>query len=89
MLRVEEPTTTYVVDEVVEGARFTWSSGVPGARGRGVHAVRAVDHELSEVTLTLEQTGLAAPLGRLSIGLVRRYVATEAAGLRRRCEDSE
>jgi hypothetical protein len=41
----------------------------------------------SKVTLWIEQTGLLAPVLALFYkGLTRRYVRTEAEGLKRRCE---
>jgi uncharacterized membrane protein len=65
---------------------FTWVATAPGVRTVGEHYVDP-DPEGSRVRLSLTQAGpIGALFGRLSRGLTRRYVALEAAGLKRRCE---
>lgn len=80
------PVTVYTVDDVVEGVGFSWASGPRRARGRAVHEIVALGDDACEVTLGVTQHGLVAPVGWLMAGLVRRYLATEAAGLRGLCE---
>ena len=81
------PKATWVVTELVEGRSFSWS-----ARGPGV--VSVADHELeptpegTKVTLQFSQGGpVGSAVAKLAGGLVRRYVAMEAEGLKRRCEE--
>ena len=81
------PKATWVVTELVDGRSFSWSARAPGV-------VSVADHELepipggTRVTLLFSQDGpLGGAVAKVAGGLVRRYVAMEAAGLKRRCEE--
>jgi len=71
----------------LDGRRsFTWVTRSPGVQLTAGHVVDA-DGAGSRVTLSLEFSGLVGPLAaRLYGRLSRRYLATEANGLRERCE---
>jgi uncharacterized protein YndB with AHSA1/START domain len=87
--RVKQPRFPAVVWEVTDaqsGRSFRWTASAAGVR-------TVADHRIAErqggVTVTLEitQTGLLVPLLDLLGGkLARRYVDTEARGLKERCE---
>jgi uncharacterized membrane protein len=69
-------------------AWFEWrqrSSGVTSVAG---HRVRALSRDRSRLSLSLEMRGLIVPLvGRLSKGMIDRYMTLEADGIRRAAED--
>lgn len=80
------PKAGWVVTELVEGRSFTWSSRAPGVVSTAEHRLEDTDGG-TRVTLRLIQEGpLAGVLSVLAGARARRYVAMEAAGLRRRCE---
>jgi uncharacterized protein YndB with AHSA1/START domain len=82
------PATVWTVSELVEGERFTWTATNPGVSTRASHEVVGTA-EGSRATLSIEQGGVLGRLvGRLYSGLTRRYVQMEAAGLKRRSEES-
>ena len=87
--RVRQPKLLPAVWQVTEldGRRsFTWVTRSPGVQIEAGHLVEA-DGAGSRVTLTLEFSGLLGPLvARLYRSLNQRYLATEARGLRERCE---
>ena len=68
-------------------AWFEWrqtSSGVTSVAG---HRVTALSPDRSRLSLSLEMRGLFVPLvGRLSKGMIDRYMSTEADGIRRAAE---
>jgi uncharacterized membrane protein len=82
------PSIVWTVTELAPGKSFTWESRSPGALSIARHDI--VPDESghgSTVTLAVEQTGIIGGLvGGLLKGLTRRYVDTEAAGLKRRAE---
>jgi uncharacterized membrane protein len=82
------PTAVWEVTELVPGEFFTWVARGPGVRTTGRHAVSPADAAGHvTVTATLEQAGLLGPLvGLLTGRLTRRYLRTEAEGLKRHCE---
>jgi uncharacterized membrane protein len=82
------PTAVWEVTELVPGEFFTWVAGGPGIRTTGRHAVSPADAAgRVTVTATLEQAGPLGPLvGLLTGRLTRRYLRTEAEGLKRHCE---
>lgn len=88
--RVRQPKLPAAVWEVTElepGRSFTWTSRSPGLKTTAVHAL--ADHEGgTKVTLGIEQSGPLAFLALPFASLTRRYVAMEAAGLKRRAEQS-
>lgn len=82
------PTVVWEVTELAPGESFTWVSGGPGVRTTGRHAVSPADAAGNvTVTATLEQAGPLGPLvGLLTGRLTRRYLRTEAEGLKAHCE---
>jgi hypothetical protein len=88
--RVEQPRLAPVVWEVTEfaaGVSFSWRTRSSGVTTTGGHHVVAKTGGGATVVLTVEHTGLLAPLVWLfTAGLTRRYVETEARGLKRRSE---
>ncbi|MEV7331582.1 SRPBCC family protein [Micromonospora sp. NPDC093244] len=75
------------VTELTEGRAFTWVSATSGVLTRGEHRLLPLPDGRTRVELAIDQSGpLAGPVGWLYGGLLRRYVRTEADGLRRRCE---
>ena len=69
------------------GRSFEWTNVTPGLTSVGRHRVDASGAAGSRVTLSIAWSGVLAPLIRaLYGGLSRRYVDTEAEGLKRRCE---
>ena len=80
------PTVVWTVTDLAPGRSWTWVATALGAKTVATHHV--TPHESgTRVDQSIEQTG---PLGRLVgllyRGLTRRYVAMEAAGLKRECE---
>ncbi len=82
------PAAEYVVVEISPGRSFTWVATSPGVRTTARHAVEALPDGRSRIRLGVEQAGpLGLVIGRLFFkGLTDRYLATEAAGLKARCE---
>ena len=96
-VRVEQPKlppTEYVVTELEPGAGFTWVATRPGVRTTARHQVVVGAGTGADtgggvrVRLTVRQAGpLGTVMGRLFFKrLTERYLATEAAGLKARCE---
>lgn len=82
------PAMTWQVTELNPGSSFTWETSSPGGRSVAKHSV-ALSGDGSRVTLSVDQTGaLMAVLARLTARTTRRYVAMEAAGLRKRAEST-
>ncbi len=83
------PAAEWLVTELEEGRAFTWTAHSPGLVSVAEHVIEPRDGGCT-VTLRFQQTGpLAGVVGALGGRLVRRYVAMEAAGLKRRCESGE
>ena len=81
------PETEYVVTELEPGQSFTWVATGPGVTTTARHTVEALPGGGSRVQLAVEQGGLVGSvMGRFYRGLTDRYLATEAAGLKARCE---
>jgi uncharacterized membrane protein len=87
--RVRQPRllpTVWQVTELDERRSFTWVTRSPGVQIEAGHLVEA-DGAGSRVTLSLQFSGLLGSLvARLYRSLNKRYLATEAKGLRERCE---
>ena len=82
------PATVWTVSDLVEGEQFTWTADSPGVRTRFSHRVVGRD-DGSQATLWIDQGGvLGSVVGLLYGGLTRRYLQMEAAGLKRRSEES-
>jgi uncharacterized protein YndB with AHSA1/START domain len=81
------PQAVYTVTEYEPGRAFTWAARSPGVTTTGGHHVVSREDGHATVRLTLDQTGVLAPLvGLFAARLARRYVTLEAEGLKRRCE---
>jgi uncharacterized membrane protein len=92
------PALTWTVVEWKPNALFAWASATAGLRTIAEHrversaAVRGLHGAVGEkagvtVTLTLRKTGALAGLVSLLTGRrIRRFVDTEAASLKTRCE---
>ena len=87
--RIKQPrlrTAVWEVTELVPGRSFTWVSRSPGLVTTGRHVVAPMAGG-TVVTLSVEQSGpLGGLVGLLTKRLTRRYLALEAAGLKRLCE---
>ena len=89
--RIEQPKlppTEYTVTEFSPGRSFTWVATSPGVRVTARHDVEALPDGGTRVRLGVDQAGpLGTVMGRLFFKrLTERYLATEAAGLKTRCE---
>ena len=90
LVRLKQPKLPEGVWHVTAWEAPTWfewrqqSSGVTSVAG---HRVTALSRDRSRLTLSMEMRGLIVPLvGRLSKGLIDRYMTTEANGIRRAAE---
>lgn len=80
------PAATWVVTALEPGISFDWTSTSPGVCSLARHRIEPTA-DGCRVTLTFEQTGRAAGVtGRLLGRLIRGYVATEAASIKRQAE---
>ena len=80
------PPALWRVTTLEAGRAFTWASSGPGFRVTGLHALEPMP-DGTRVTLAIEITGLLGPLlARLTGKQTDRYIALEAAGLKRRSE---
>jgi uncharacterized protein YndB with AHSA1/START domain len=80
------PPTVWRVTELEPGQSFAWTASGPGVTTVGGHRITPRGNGV-EVTLSIRQTGpLAWVFGLLASGLTKRYVQTEANGLKRRSE---
>jgi hypothetical protein len=70
------------------GRGFTWKSGAPGMWVYAHHSVEPVEGG-ARATLRLRYEGVIGRLmGRMTHAITNRYLGLEAAGLKRRSEDS-
>jgi len=87
--RVRQPkllAAVWQVTELDEKRSFTWVTRSPGVQLEARHWVEA-GRAGSRVTLSFRFSGLLGPVvARLYRGLSQRYLATEAEGLRKRCD---
>jgi len=80
------PETTWRVTDVQPGRSFAWESKRMGMTTVATHAIVPGERGCT-VFLTLEMTGLIAPVvARMYRGMVTRYMAMEAQGLKARSE---
>jgi uncharacterized membrane protein len=81
------PPAVWKVTAIDPGRSFTWKSGAPGMWVYGHHSVRPAAGG-SRATLGLHYEGMLGQLlSRMTRGITERYLALEAAGLKRRSED--
>ena len=82
------PPADWTVSEFEPGRGFRFTSRAPGATVVANHRVEPIgDGTRSRVTLSVSFTGwLGQIIARLMRGLNQRYLAEEAAGLKRRSE---
>jgi uncharacterized membrane protein len=82
------PTAVWTVTAMETERYFEWRSVAAGLTSTGGHRIDRSSAG-SRVTLSLKWNGWVTPLINLVYGgLSRRYVQTEAEGLKRRCEAS-
>jgi hypothetical protein len=80
------PAAVWRVTDLEPGRSFVWVSESPGVHVTGHHIVEPTAQG-SHVTLGVDFRGRLAPLARrLMGGVTERYLALEAAGLKRRSE---
>jgi uncharacterized protein YndB with AHSA1/START domain len=88
--RIEQPHLPPMVWEVAAvepGVSWTWVARSPGVRTTAVHRLAVLPDGSTRVLQSIEQSGpLGAVVGRATGRLTRRYLATEGAGLKARCE---
>jgi uncharacterized membrane protein len=87
----KQPAREWTVTEVTGGRSFTWTSTGPGLRFSAGHTVTAVQGEEGRATveLTFSVAGPLAPVAGLLAGKAIRWaIATEAASLKKWCENS-
>jgi hypothetical protein len=81
------PPAMWKVTALDPGWGFTWKTGMPGAWVHAHHSVVPLAGG-SRATLSLGFEGvLGGVLGHLTRGINARYLALEAAGLKRRSEE--
>ena len=81
------PPVVWVVTELDPGMSFSWTAKNVGVTSTAEHRIVPGTSGGVTVKLSLRQEGpLAALLALLTSKLTRRYVETEAQGLKRRCE---
>lgn len=82
----KQPPREWTVTELTEGRSFTWTSSGLGLRFAAEHTVTSGDGGTT-VELTFSMAGPLAPLAKLVAGkVIREAVDTEAASLKKRCE---
>jgi len=88
--RIRQPrlaAAVWTVTTIEPGRYFEWRSVLPGLTSIGGHRIEILRAERCRVVLSVEWKGVLAPLIHLIYGeLSRRYVTTEAEGLKRRAE---
>jgi len=68
---------------------FEWRQKASGVTSVAGHRVTTLSEERSKLSLSLDMQGLLVPLvGRLSKGMIDRYMTTEAQGIKRAAEAS-
>lgn len=89
-VRMEQPRLRTAVWRVIELdplRSFTWTAASGGVTSVGGHRLTPLGDDAVRVDLTMEQTGLLAPLvGLLASSTIRRYLRMEADGLKRHSE---
>jgi uncharacterized protein YndB with AHSA1/START domain len=82
------PPADWQVTALQEGSSFTWVTHSPGVTVTARHGVEGIEGG-SRATLSIQFGGVLGPLvGWLTRGLNGRYLSLEAAGLKRRSEET-
>ena len=88
-VRIKQPRlapTTMTVTHIEEEKCFTWKTTAPGIEVTATHSI-AKKGNRSHVTLSLFFDGIVGGIiGRATKGINERYIAYEAAGLKKRSE---
>ena len=83
------PPAVWKVIELSPGRGFVWKSGFPGAWVYAQHTIETIGTG-SRVTLRLHYEGLIGRwMARMTSDITNRYLAMEAAGLKKRSEERE
>lgn len=83
-------TWTWRVTALDPGSSFTWEASRPGSRMVATHTVAPRSGGGSTVVLTVDSSGWAVKLLGWALARTgRRFVQTEAEGLKRRSEEIE
>ncbi len=81
------PPLVWTVDEVSEGALFSWVARSAGVRTRAYHRLEQQPDGPVVITIGLSQRGpLAGLIARLTGAKTRRFLKLEAAGLKAAAE---
>jgi uncharacterized membrane protein len=84
------PTAVWTITAVEPERYFEWQTSGPGVKTVAGHRIETSGSDGSRLTLSLEWSGLLAPLIRLLYGgMSRNYVSMEAQGLKQRSEGAE
>lgn len=82
------PPALWRITEIISLKSFTWENSGPGMHSVATHRVEAVQKG-SRVSLSIDYQGmLGGAFGKLTGGITERYIAMEAAGLKKRVEGS-
>jgi uncharacterized membrane protein len=88
---VQQPKLKPVVYTVItydEGRNFAWTANAVGVKTLAAHSVTPRADGKTTLALTLQLEGFLVPVARLYAGaMIQRYVAMEAAGIKRRAEE--
>jgi hypothetical protein len=91
-VRIEQPKlrpATWTITAVDVGRSFSWETKSTGFVITASHSISPRDAGGVTVALSTNVSGLLAPIiGALTAKIGRRYVATEAEGLKRRSEEN-
>lgn len=77
----------WTVTEWNEGGNFTWVSRNPGVLVTAEHSIYPVSNGSVVVLIVSFEGFLSALVGGIAAKLTNQYIALEAAGLKRRCEE--
>ena len=88
IMQPKVPPAEYTVTELEAGRGFRMMSRSPGATVVANHWVERLADARSRVTLSVTFSGwLGSVIARMSRNMTKRYLAEEAAGLKRRSEE--
>ena len=89
-VRIKQPRllpADWIVTSLTPGREFTWVTRSVSLEATGEHAVEPIAQG-ARATLSVRFRGLLAPLiTSLTRGLIEKYIAMEAAGLKQRSEE--